>query len=206
VSHHLNGFTFHPKAGNVRGEPIPPSFEDLVKRMLELDPDQRITPRELLEHHFICLEIEEEPESSSSVQLSPPCEASSSSSSSSFSFTVQLLQPPREASSSSSSSNSSSFSFTVQLLPAPREASSSSSSSSSTVQLSSHEVLQVGAENLQPLLRLYRQRLIPPPPQEDGTPQRVWFLPRFLPPQGSFSLPQSPAAVPHTRSVCWAIS
>ncbi|KAG7271432.1 hypothetical protein CRUP_013682, partial [Coryphaenoides rupestris] len=38
------------QAGNV---PITSSFPDLLKRMLELDPDKRITPSELLEHPFI---------------------------------------------------------------------------------------------------------------------------------------------------------
>ncbi|KAG7271870.1 hypothetical protein CRUP_028242 [Coryphaenoides rupestris] len=37
-------------AGNV---PITSSFPDLLKRMLELDPDKRITPSEMLEHPFI---------------------------------------------------------------------------------------------------------------------------------------------------------
>jgi len=82
----------------VRGEPIPPSLVDLLKRMLELDPDQRITPRELLKHPFICQESQDQPSSSSAVQPPSPSEASSSSSSSA----VQPLSPC-EASSSSSS-------------------------------------------------------------------------------------------------------
>ena len=44
---------FQPKVGNVPGQPIPPSFIDLMKRMLQLDSNQRITPRALLEHPFI---------------------------------------------------------------------------------------------------------------------------------------------------------
>ncbi|KAK0133809.1 Homeodomain-interacting protein kinase 2 [Merluccius polli] len=41
------------QVGNVPGQPIPPSFIDLMKRMLQLDSNQRITPRALLEHPFI---------------------------------------------------------------------------------------------------------------------------------------------------------
>ncbi|CAL8269012.1 unnamed protein product [Arctogadus glacialis] len=39
--------------GSVLDGPVPPSFTDLMKRMLQLDATQRITPRALLEHPFI---------------------------------------------------------------------------------------------------------------------------------------------------------
>ncbi|KAG7271867.1 hypothetical protein CRUP_028239, partial [Coryphaenoides rupestris] len=45
-----SGEAWRLKAGNV---PITSSFPDLLKRMLELDPDKRITPSEMLEHPFI---------------------------------------------------------------------------------------------------------------------------------------------------------
>ncbi|KAG7256753.1 hypothetical protein CRUP_035400 [Coryphaenoides rupestris] len=136
-------------AGNVRGEPIPPSFLDLLKRMLELNPDERITPRELLKHPFICQESQDQPSSSSTVQQPAPCEDSSSSSStvqqpapcedsSSSSSTVQPPSPCEDPSSSSSTvqppspcEDPSSSSSTVQP-PSPCEDPSSSSSESST--------------------------------------------------------------------------
>ncbi|KAG7272269.1 hypothetical protein CRUP_008519 [Coryphaenoides rupestris] len=59
------------KAGNVRGEPIPPSFLDLLKWMLELDPNQRITPRKVLKHPFFCQESQDQPSSTSPVLQSP---------------------------------------------------------------------------------------------------------------------------------------
>lgn len=63
VSHHVNHFTFHPKAGSRPGQYIPPSLTDMMRKMLQLDPNQRITPRELLEHPFISLESGEQPTS-----------------------------------------------------------------------------------------------------------------------------------------------
>ncbi|KAK0143200.1 Homeodomain-interacting protein kinase 3 [Merluccius polli] len=41
---------------HVPGQTILPSFTDLMKRMLQLDSNQPITPRALLEHPFISLE------------------------------------------------------------------------------------------------------------------------------------------------------
>ena len=58
VSHLLNHFTLTLKIANHRGQPIPPSFTDMLRRMLHLECDQRITPRALLEHPFISLEGE----------------------------------------------------------------------------------------------------------------------------------------------------
>uniref|UniRef100_A0A8C4ZCN9 Protein kinase domain-containing protein n=1 Tax=Gadus morhua TaxID=8049 RepID=A0A8C4ZCN9_GADMO len=40
------------ESGYRPGQPIPPSFKDLLKRMLHVDCDQRITPRALLKHPF----------------------------------------------------------------------------------------------------------------------------------------------------------
>ncbi|KAG7265926.1 hypothetical protein CRUP_036119 [Coryphaenoides rupestris] len=51
------------QAGNV---PITSSFADLLKRMLELDPDKRITPSKLLEHPFMRWESEDSCSSESS--------------------------------------------------------------------------------------------------------------------------------------------
>ncbi|KAG7256754.1 hypothetical protein CRUP_035401 [Coryphaenoides rupestris] len=127
------GLDWRLKAGNVRGEPIPPSFLDLLKRMLKLNPDERITPRELLKHPFIYQESQDQPSSSSTVQQPAPCEDPSSSSS-----TVQQPAPCEDSSSSSSTvqqpapcEDSSSSSSTVQQ-PAPCEDSSSSSNESGT--------------------------------------------------------------------------
>ncbi|XP_056458411.1 homeodomain-interacting protein kinase 2-like [Gadus chalcogrammus] len=53
------------EAGHQPGQPIPPSFTDLLKRMLHLDCDQRITPRALLEHPFFSLGREIQTDSSS---------------------------------------------------------------------------------------------------------------------------------------------
>ncbi|KAG7260323.1 hypothetical protein CRUP_022825 [Coryphaenoides rupestris] len=88
-------YTEYDLAGNVRGEPIPPSFLDLLKRMLKLNPDERITPRELLKHPFIYQESQDQPSSSSTVQQPAPCEDPSSS-------TVQQPAPCEDSSSSSS--------------------------------------------------------------------------------------------------------
>ncbi|CAL8382577.1 unnamed protein product [Gadus morhua 'NCC'] len=52
------------KVGYEPGQTIPPSFTDLLKRMLHLDCDQRITPHALLEHPFICLGTEIQTDSS----------------------------------------------------------------------------------------------------------------------------------------------
>ncbi|CAL8314153.1 unnamed protein product [Lota lota] len=51
------------QAGTVPGQSIPPSFTDLMKRMLQLDANRRITPRALLEHPFISLERGVQPNS-----------------------------------------------------------------------------------------------------------------------------------------------
>ncbi|CAL8259596.1 unnamed protein product [Arctogadus glacialis] len=52
------------EVGYEPGQPIPPSFTDLLKRMLHLDCDQRITPHALLEHPFISLGREIQTDSS----------------------------------------------------------------------------------------------------------------------------------------------
>ncbi|CAL8382597.1 unnamed protein product [Gadus morhua 'NCC'] len=52
------------EVGYEPGQPIPPSFTDLLKRMLHLDCDQRITPHALLEHPFISLGTEIQTDSS----------------------------------------------------------------------------------------------------------------------------------------------
>ncbi|CAL8258648.1 unnamed protein product [Arctogadus glacialis] len=52
------------EVGYEPGQPIPPSFTDLLKRMLHLDCDQRITPHALLEHPFISLGKEIQTDSS----------------------------------------------------------------------------------------------------------------------------------------------
>ncbi|CAL8308787.1 unnamed protein product [Boreogadus saida] len=52
------------EVGYEPGQPIPPSFTDLLKRMLHLDCDQRITPHALLEHPFIILGREIQTDSS----------------------------------------------------------------------------------------------------------------------------------------------
>ncbi|KAJ3611934.1 hypothetical protein NHX12_020214 [Muraenolepis orangiensis] len=41
------------KVGNVSDDPRAASITDLMKRMLQLDPNQRISPREMLDHPFI---------------------------------------------------------------------------------------------------------------------------------------------------------
>ena len=60
VSRLLNRFTFNLKVGTHPDQAIPPSFTDLLKRMLHLDCDQRITPLALLEHPFMCSSVSEE--------------------------------------------------------------------------------------------------------------------------------------------------
>ncbi|CAL8308767.1 unnamed protein product [Boreogadus saida] len=52
------------EVGYEPGQPIPLSFTDLLKRMLHLDCDQRITPHTLLEHPFISLGKEIQTDSS----------------------------------------------------------------------------------------------------------------------------------------------
>ncbi|XP_056433700.1 homeodomain-interacting protein kinase 1-like [Gadus chalcogrammus] len=52
------------EVGYEPGQTIPPSFTDLLKRMLHLDCDQRITPHALLEHPFISLGTEIQTDSS----------------------------------------------------------------------------------------------------------------------------------------------
>ena len=75
VSPLLNHFTFNLKLQP--GQPIPPSFTDLLKRMLHLDCDQRITPRGLLEHPFITLEGEIQTNSSfPEPTMVQPCSSS----------------------------------------------------------------------------------------------------------------------------------
>ena len=75
VSPLLNHFTFNLKLQP--GQPIPPSFTDLLKRMLHLDCDQRITPGALLEHPFITLEGEIQTNSSfPEPTMVQPCSSS----------------------------------------------------------------------------------------------------------------------------------
>ncbi|XP_059923437.1 homeodomain-interacting protein kinase 2-like [Gadus macrocephalus] len=72
--------------GAVLGGPVPPSFTDLMKRMLRLDANQRITPRALLEHPFISLGGENQSNGGSPEPTVDPPDTSSP---------VSSVDPPR---------------------------------------------------------------------------------------------------------------
>ncbi|XP_056459264.1 homeodomain-interacting protein kinase 1-like [Gadus chalcogrammus] len=72
--------------GTVLGGPVPPSFTDLMKRMLRLDANQRITPRALLEHPFISLGRENQSNGGSPEPTVDPLDTSSP---------VSSVDPPR---------------------------------------------------------------------------------------------------------------